>query len=197
LSKRTHFLGKRRSGLFDNRGLFSRADAMLKPCLLSLFLAVVTLSAGAETVYNLGVAAYKQKDYSLARQHWAAAVEEGEPLALNNLGFLLYRGLDGDRDVGRPVDLWRRGAEAQWHLGQMHERGEGVPEDVVVAYAWYKCAVVSAEALFHAEGSDAEETIAGNAARSLVRVLAKLTLAPFEKAGALSSDYIVRHAAGR
>jgi TPR repeat protein len=119
---------------------------MLRPLVASsLLFACLLAQAAPDTAYNLGVDAYRVKDYTSARQHWAKAVEEGENFALNNLGFLLYEGLGGPPDQARAVELWsmaaRRGNnESQWHLAQAFEKGKGVAQSLVDAYAWYRCA---------------------------------------------------------
>ena len=52
-----------------------------------LALAACATKIEGESEYNLGVDAYKAKDYAAARQHWAKAVDEGELSAFNNLGY--------------------------------------------------------------------------------------------------------------
>ena len=45
-------------------------------------------------------------------------------------------------------------ADAQYNLGVMYERGEGVEQDNVTAYAWYNIAVANGNGLFGKEHKD-------------------------------------------
>lgn len=170
--------------------------------IVALALAVAVLSGCAtqsvrESQYNLGVDAYKAKDYAAARQHWSRAIDAGELSAFNNLGYLLYQGLGGPTDRRRAASLWQEAAfrghsEAQWHLGQAYEEGGGVPRSVVEAYAWYRCAVASAEAT--SETEDVEAQILGDARKSLTDLLRNLPADQFGAAESLARRYIERYA---
>jgi len=150
-----------------------------------------------ENSYSKGVAAYKVKDYAGAREHWSKASEEGYVSALDNLGYLLYYGLGGEADQAQGIQLWRRAAllghsEAQWHLGQAFEDGEGISQDIVEAYAWYRCAVANAEQA--PEGKKVEGQIAEDARKSLTALLGKLTPDQFATAERLAKRYIEDYA---
>lgn len=167
---------------------------------LALALAVLSSCAtppARESEYNLGVDAYKAKDYAAARLHWSRAIDAGELSAFNNLGYLLYQGLGGPMDRTRGVSLWQEAAfrghsEAQWHLGQAHEGGNGAPKSIVEAYAWYRCAVASAGAT--SETNDVEAQILVDARKSLTSLLARLPADQFETAEGLAKRYIERYA---
>jgi TPR repeat protein len=138
------------------------------------------------------------KDYAAAREHWLRASEAGEVSALNNLGYLLYYGLGGEPDQDRAVTLWKRAAllghsEAQWHLGHAFEGGEGVPRSEIEAYAWYRCAVESAEGA-PAEEKEVESQIARDARKSLTSLLAKLAPDQLGAAEQLARRYIENYA---
>ncbi len=80
--------------------------------------------------YDKGTYAFEDKDYAEARRQWASSVNEGEVLALNSLGYLLYYGMGGPAEPEKAVALLKRGAEAghaeaQWHLGNAFEDGKG------------------------------------------------------------------------
>ncbi len=152
----------------------------------------------AENSYSKGVAAYKVKDYAGARKQWSKASEEGYVSALNNLGYLLYYGLGGEPDKVEAIALWKRAAllghsEAQWHLGQAFEDGEGISKNIVEAYAWYRCAVASAERASD-DGKKIEDEIAEDARKSLMALLGKLTPDQFAAAERLAKSYIEGYA---
>ena len=165
---------------------------------ISAFVLVVSLLGCAtpltESSYNLGVNAYRVKNYGLAREQWAKAVEEGETSALNNLGYLLYFGLGGPPDVGRALVLWKRAAtlghsEAQWHLGHAYETGTGVQQSITEAYAWYRCAIVSASAAPEID-KETEAQISQDAAKSLGKLLERLPAEHFAAAEQMAKQYI-------
>lgn len=144
-----------------------------------------------QTEYNMGVEAFRIQDYRGARQHWEAAVAQHDSHADNNLGFLLYRGLGGAADVPRAIALWTEAAQAgeaepQWHLGQAYEDGKGVERSVTEAYAWYRCALASAQT--KAPQHDVDTQIAANATRSLAQLRPKLTPAQLEAGEALARE---------
>jgi len=131
----------------------------------------------AESPYNKGVDAYRLKDYASARAHWTTAAASGNASAENNLGYLLFYGLGGAEDSETAIQLWRKAAEgghseSQWHLGEAYRLGKAVPQSNVEAYAWYRCAVASAEA---ATGEDrrVEQEIANDARKTLEKLLGR------------------------
>ena len=150
-----------------------------------------------ESSYNQGVDAYRAENYADARLHWSRSVEEGELYALNNLGYLLYYGLGGEADPGRAVSLWRKGAlgghsEAQWHLGRAFEDGKGVGKDYVRAYAWYRCALASAQAAAKHD-PEVENEIARDVQKSIVVLVDKLSPQQFERGARLADEYVKKY----
>ncbi|WLI89665.1 tetratricopeptide repeat protein [Massilia sp. R2A-15] len=150
-----------------------------------------------ETEYNLGVQAYREKNYAAARAHWLMAVEQGETSALNNLGFLLYNGLGGEPDPARAVALWRKAAvvghsESQWHLAQALEAGKGEAPSPVEAYAWYRCAATQ---FADVPRDDAENEIGHDARESVIRILGKLALDQLSPAEQLAREFIAKNPA--
>ncbi|AEF22749.1 tetratricopeptide repeat protein [Pseudomonas fulva] len=131
------------------------------------------------SIYNLGVEAYKRKDYAAAAAHWREAITQGHNAALNNLGYLTYYGLGMPASPADGVELWRKGAElgvseAQWHLGIAYQDGKGVTQDLLQAYGWVRCSIDSATRSA-AETNDSsrvetEQTIANNARETLLEI---------------------------
>lgn len=169
----------------------------------SLLLLVALVGCAAlppeDGAYNKGVEAYRAKNYAEARAQWARSIERGELSALNNLGYLMYYGLGGSAEPERAVALWKRGAaaghsEAQWHLGTAFEEGIGTEQSAAQAYAWYRCAVASAEGTKDAAFREAEEQIAADARKSLSKLIGKLTKDQFERGNQLAAECLQNHA---
>ena len=165
-----------------------------------LFVAAVLglLAAAAavaqESAYNKGVGAYQARNYAQARLHWTQAIEEGEVSALNNLGYLLYYGLGGEADPKRAVSLWKKGAlaghsEAQWHLGKALEDGKAVTRNYVRAYAWYRCALASAQAAAE-RNPEVENEIARDVQSSIVTLVDKLSPRELEDGARLAQEFL-------
>ena len=157
-------------------------------------------SAPPETPYNLGVAAYKKRNYSEAAAQWTKSVALGNTEAMNNLGYLLYNGYGVDTDTYRAVKLWRVAAdagesEAQWHLGGAYETGIGVERSLPKAYAWYQCAIETASNNSSATGKDrdTEAAILSDAKGSLDKMKYGLSASDLEMGRALAAEYIGRY----
>jgi localization factor PodJL len=59
-----------------------------------------------------------------------------------NLAMYLYEGFGGPKDDAESARWFRQAADrglvdAQYNLGRLFERGEGVPQDLGEAYKWY------------------------------------------------------------
>jgi len=171
----------------------------MTPRLLLFVAAVLGLLAAAaavaqESSYNQGVEAYRAKNYAQARLHWAQAVDEGEVRALNNLGYLLYYGLGGEADPRRAVSLWKKGAlaghsEAQWHLGRAFEDGKAATKNRVRAYAWYRCALASAQAAAKRD-PEVESEIARDVEASLAALVEQLSPRELEDGARLAQEFL-------
>jgi len=177
---------------------------MLKNAAIAALLLGACLQAGAQpqpaSDYNLGVDAYRTKDYAAARLHWRKAVEQGDVDAHNNLGYLLYNGLGGEQDLARAVSLWQQASmkghrESQWHLGYAYESGKGVARDDVAAYVWFRCADASFRTVPPVDDEDAD--MARDLTASIARTLAKIPEARRKQADALAGRYIDGFSAGR
>jgi TPR repeat protein len=154
----------------------------------------------AETPYNLGVAAYKNRDYSEAAAQWTKSVARGNTEAMNNLGYLLYNGYGVNKDIDRAVKLWRVASEAgesesQWHLGRAYETGAGVERSLSKAYAWYQCAIETASNNSTAANKDhnTEADILRDAKGSLDKMKDELSPSELEIGRALAVEYIARY----
>lgn len=162
-----------------------------------LLMAAAPVQAG-KSAYNLGVEAWRAKDYAEARRQWQRSLGEGGPdEALNNLAFLLYHGLGGEAEPAKAVELWRKGAalgvsEAQWHLGQAYEAGRGIGRNPVRAYAWYACAVATASK--PDQGSEsAEREILRQATESLSKLDRTLSADERKQALQLAAELKARY----
>ena len=135
-----------------------------------------------ESPYALGVAAFKAQDYKTAEAQWSIAADQGDPLAMNNLGFLLSSGM----------------VESQFYLGYAYESGVAVEQDAATAYAWYRCAVQSAQAKANAgqaQLAQADQRIGQQAQNALTALAGKLSDAELERGKALAAAYIEKYAA--
>lgn len=157
-------------------------------------------SVPAETPYNLGVAAYKKRNYSQAAAEWTKSVASGNTEAMNNLGYLLYNGYGVGKDVDRAVKLWRVASEAgesesQLHLGRAYETGMGVERSLPKAYAWYLCAIQSASNNSTAANKDhnTEVEILEDAKGSFDKMKGGLSPADLEMGRNLAAEYIARY----
>lgn len=165
--------------------------------IFSLALAACASQPVEESAYNKGVHAYRAKDFVGAREQWSKALEKGEISAMNNLGYLLFEGLGGPPDLEQAIGLWEKAAklghsESQWHLGDAYERGKGVQRSSTEAYAWYRCAIASAQA---APGSDViEAEILRDASTSLAKLLETLAPEQFATAELLAKEYVSNYA---
>lgn len=137
------------------------------------------ISSQSESAYDLGVEAYKRKDYPAAVRQWRQAVAQGNRFAFNNLGYLAYHGLGMQAAPSLAVDLWRKGAtlgvsEAQWHLGLAYQEGKGVAPDLVESYSWVRCAIDTATRNAAHAHEETELMIASDARESLVEIVDKI-----------------------
>jgi len=167
---------------------------------LIVALALVTsgVSVAADTAYNLGVDAWRKKDYVEAARQWSQSVLSGDLDALNNLAYLNANGMGVAQNADAAFKLWRIAAnsghaESQWHLGVAYEKGLGVPQDLVTAYGWYGCAIESAKRLALADASGTEAKIGEEAQESLMAIKAKLDKPDLERAELLRTLLVQRY----
>jgi uncharacterized protein len=166
---------------------------------LALLLASATcVAAAAESAYNLGVQAWKHKNYAEAARLWTLALPEGNVNALNNLGYLYSTGMGVPKDQERAFQLWTIAArfghsESQWHIGNAYQHGEGVEADEVYSYAWYRCAQASAARLKQDNPDGTEQTIENDAMASLKDLEPRLSAEALGHARELAQKLIDRY----
>jgi TPR repeat protein len=96
----------------QNRSLGARAAHQVGALVAFILVLSSCASAPPETPYNLGVEAYRKRDYSEAAAQWTKAVANDDTAAMNNLGYLLYNGYGVAKDIDRALKLWRVAAVA-------------------------------------------------------------------------------------
>ena len=134
---------------------------------------------------------------------WSIAADAGDPLAMNNLGFLLSSGLGVEKDPQRAFELWKAAAaagvaEAQFYLGYSFENGVGVAQDSGLAYAWYQCAVQGAQGSAHsaqAQLAQADQRTGQRARDALAVLAARMSTADLERGQALAVECVEKYAA--
>jgi TPR repeat protein len=90
------------------------------------------------------------KDDALAMIWFRKAANQGEPVALFNLGLAYDKGDGVPQDFAQAAVWYRKAADkgnvfAQINLGSIYTRGEGVPKDYVLAYTWADLAASRAQ----------------------------------------------------
>ena len=94
-----------------------------------------------EEFFKQGQFAESTKDWSQAMKLYRKGATRGHAPSQNNLGFLLLRGLGGDRNAEEAVKWFREAARqghsaAQNNLGVCFRDGQGVKEDQAAAAKW-------------------------------------------------------------
>jgi TPR repeat protein len=110
---------------------------MLKYAAIAALLLSACLQAAAQLPsardYKLGVDAYRARDYAAARLHWQKTVDQENVDAHNNLGYLLFNGLGGDKDRVRAVSLWQTASIARM-LSMIPEARRRQADDLAASY---------------------------------------------------------------
>lgn len=104
---------------------------------------VLPLPLYAASNYELGVAAYQNKQFEKAREHWEDSASEGNISAIFNLGILLSKGVGGAADLERAAALFKRAGDAGLAMGQhnlalAYYAGKGVLKDHKQAKFWWE-----------------------------------------------------------
>jgi hypothetical protein len=165
---------------------------------IAVLLGASAVAHAADTPYNAGVDAWHKKNYVEAARQWSTAVLAGDINAMNNLAYLYSNGMGVARKNDVALRLWLAAAysgqsESQWHLGTVYEEGKGVPRDIIRAYAWYGCAIVSAKRLSNADASGTEAKIEADAQASFDVAKAKLDPDQLPRAEVLRSLLVQRY----
>jgi len=85
------------------------------------------------------------QNYLEAKKWLADAAEQGNLAAQNDLAYLYYNGLGGERDYEKALELYEKAAlqgdaMAQANVGLMYAAGSGTATDRARGYAWYSLA---------------------------------------------------------
>ena len=88
-----------------------------------------------------------QKDYAEAAKWYRRAADQGDIIAVFNLGGLNENGRGVPQDYAEAVRLYQiaadaGNADAQYNLGRMYGLGQGVPQNYVIAHMWFNLAAV-------------------------------------------------------
>ncbi|MBM9537177.1 tetratricopeptide repeat protein [Desulfobulbus alkaliphilus] len=88
---------------------------------------------------------YVPQNYIEAKKWLGLAAEQGHVGAKNDLAYILYNGLGGERDYQKALELYEQAALrgdvlAQANAGLMHATGTGTATDRARGYAWYSLA---------------------------------------------------------
>jgi len=103
-------------------------DRGMKPVLLSLALALLMVGCGEE-----------ETEFEMTKR----LAEGGNKIAQFNLGAMYGDGMGGVPEDDKKAVKWytksaeQGDADAQFMLGLIYRDGEGVPKDLVHAYAWF------------------------------------------------------------
>ncbi len=97
-----------------------------------------------------GVASYLAGDWKKAREIWQPIADDGDPVALFNIGVLYYQGLGVPADTTKAVEMYRTAAQhgyapAQFNLGAAYRNGVGVPQSDAEAANWWQLAADQGE----------------------------------------------------
>ena len=87
-----------------------------------------------------------QLNHNLALEYYKQAVSLDFPPALLRLGLLYLYGEVVEKNYSSAIDFFTRAANfgnvvSQYHLGEIHRKGLGVPRDLELARSWYNTAV--------------------------------------------------------
>lgn len=85
------------------------------------------------------------QNYLEAKKWLSEAARQGNMAAQNDLAYLFYNGLGGERDYKRALELYEKAAfqgdaMAQANAGLMYATGTGTDTDKARGYAWYSLA---------------------------------------------------------
>jgi TPR repeat protein len=92
--------------------------------------------------FRLGVDCYQQKNYDGAMEYFLQAANQGDVLAVVQIGLMYDFGLGVQQNYTEARKWYLRAAEkgeprAMYLVGHMYEFGEGVSIDNSIAFTWY------------------------------------------------------------
>ena len=153
VSAKTLVIGERSSA-----GGFSSmpTSATDLPTLVRLFilLAVLTAQIAFQTAsagtFDDGVEEYLAGRYAQAMKIWQPLADDGDAVAMFNIGVLHAQGLGLSQDATVAVDWYRKAADrgyapAQFNLGASYHNGHGVKRNDELAASWWQLAADQGE----------------------------------------------------
>jgi hypothetical protein len=108
----------------------------------ALFAVMLLAYSIAHADFQKAVDAVKKGDYAAAYPEFLKSADQGNPVALYNLGWMCEQGQGVDKDIAAAIQWYERAAKAenpraQYRLGFLVENGIGQPVDVDKAIKWY------------------------------------------------------------
>jgi TPR repeat protein len=102
-----------------------------------------TVAVNSQVGFNMGLAAYRKKDFATALSEWRPLAIFGNARAQFTLGTMYETGSGVTRNDREAVKWFRFAADqgradAQNNLGVMYETGHGVPQNYSLAVKWYR-----------------------------------------------------------
>jgi hypothetical protein len=93
----------------------------------------------AETLFNLGVVAYRTGDYAVALDNFQKSANQGNAQAQFALGYMYENGLGLDKNESIAVEWFQKSAEqghikAQNHLSLIHEKRANEQKKIALEY---------------------------------------------------------------
>jgi len=106
--------------------------------------------AQADSLFEAGSRAFRQKHPEQAMQYWHEAALLGHARAQYNLGSGYASGTGVPLDYSRAAHWWRKAAlqgstDAQYNLGVMNFEGRGMPKNYAKAMRWWYLAAMSGD----------------------------------------------------
>jgi hypothetical protein len=77
-----------------------------------------------------------------AYEMWTSLANEGDIVAMNNLGYLYEKGIVVEKNLNKSLNLYEKAAErgfptAQYNVGEIYAEGRGVKKNKIFALKWF------------------------------------------------------------
>ncbi len=154
--------------------------------LVAISIAVGTIATANAQTFVEALSAFNSGDYAAAYLIWLPLAEHGDANSQASLAYLFHEG-KGVRQDSRSAAKWYYRAAlqgeptAQSFLCQMHLKGDGLPQDLVLALMWCELSIDGGERW---------------ASATRDRVMSKMTTAERDKAWALVTRWRAEHPDG-
>lgn len=104
--------------------------------------------AEQKALFNEGVAAFDEGDYSRAYEIWLPLAQRDDLAAMRNVALLLREGRGVERDPSRALYFYERAARAglvaaQLNTAFMYLEGDGIEQDYKTASFWFHAAALA------------------------------------------------------